>query len=150
MPTTTITIKMIDPPTPAKRRGSIVGTDGQRLGVFAEQAKLFEPGKSYDVEYTEVPYGDRTLKNVKSAVEVFNRQPAASPAAEAKPAASSFVNKDKQIFVCALLKEFIAAGKVELDPRSLADATNMLKRLYDYAFEERNTFTSGAARVAHG
>ena len=53
------------------------------------------------------------------------QRPAATGNGAAAPADHDH-DKDKQIFVCALLKEFIRAGKVELDERSLANATNML------------------------
>jgi hypothetical protein len=109
------------------------------------------------------------LRNVKNAKQVAGPSPHAQQAAveqangngHYRPAATGngtaasgghdHHDKDKQIFVSALLKEFIRAGKVELDERSLANATNMLKRLYVYAFEGNSgTFSNGAANGAGG
>jgi hypothetical protein len=134
MPTITMTIKLIEPPSAGKARGSIVGNCGTRLGIFAETARQFEPGRTYDIEYTETPYQGRTLKNVKSAVEVFNQPAAAEPAAASN--GGSYKNKDQEIFVCAMLKSFIEAGKIELDPKELAAAASMFKRFHTWAFVE--------------
>lgn len=155
MPTMTVAIKLIDPPTAAKKRGVLHGTNGERLGVFAEKAKLFEPGKTYDVDYEEVPYQDRTLRNVKSAVEVYGKPEAASasPAAPASGGSGYYrptsPEDAERMFVCATLGALIKAGEVKYDKRQLWEATNTLRGLWGATFGDANTFTpSEAGRVA--
>jgi hypothetical protein len=70
MPSLIMTVKLINEPEGENSRGSIVGTDGARLGLFSEKLHLFEVGKTYEIEYTEKPQGNRTLRNVRSAKQV--------------------------------------------------------------------------------
>jgi hypothetical protein len=65
MPTTTMTIKLINPPG-STGRGSIVGTDDQRLGIFPEKVALFEVGKTYEIEFTETDRNGKTLRRAPS------------------------------------------------------------------------------------
>jgi hypothetical protein len=74
MPSMTMTVKLINPPG-STGRGSIVGTDDQRLGIFLEKVSLFEVGKTYDIEYTEANHNGRTLRNVKNAKQVAGASP---------------------------------------------------------------------------
>jgi hypothetical protein len=67
MPTTTMTVRYVNPPKPGKQRGSIKGTDDQILGVFADKLHLFESGATYEIEYSETVSNGVTYRNVKSA-----------------------------------------------------------------------------------
>jgi hypothetical protein len=142
MPSMTMTIKLINPPG-STGRGSIVGTDDQRLGVFPEKVALFEVGKTYEVEYTETDRNGKTLRNVKSAKQVAS--PAAQQAAASAPAANGngYGNGNyrptdpadaKRIFVCANLTAMIRAGKVENTKESLWATTQILCQVYDHTF----------------
>ena len=134
---TTLTVKLINPPG-STGRGSIVGTDDQRLGVFPEKVALFEVGKTYEIEFTETDRNGKTLRNVKSAKQVAGPSPQTSQAAS-PPAANGnghgYGHKDsEQIFVVALLKSLIEAGELKNDKQQLWAATQMLRGLYKHTF----------------
>jgi hypothetical protein len=124
---------------------------------------IFEIGKAYDIDYAEVPFDGRTLRNVKSAtaVETSTAGLAASTAARQAPMGANHggeFNRQthpidaERMFVCSILNAAIQSGKVTMEKQSLAQATMMLRGLWRYAFvySEQNTFVSGAARVARG
>ena len=158
MPIQTMTIAFVNPPKIGKGRGSIKGTDGTQLGCFADKLHLFDQGQTYDVEFTETVSNGVTYRNVKTATLIAPepRQPAApvrsaasppaqvprtaSPAPAPPSAASGDINRQthpidaERMWVCATLTAFIKAGKVDLDPRSLGEATMMLRRLWQYSF----------------
>jgi hypothetical protein len=105
MPTMTMTVRYVNPPKAGKQRGSIKGTDDQILGVFADKLHLFEPGSTYDIEYTETVSSGVTYRNVKSVTAV-----AAAPTASTGPTTATHntyretsANDAKRMFVCANL-----------------------------------------------
>jgi hypothetical protein len=113
MPTTTMTVKYVNPPKAGKQRGSIKATDGQILGVFADKLHLFEPGSTYEIEYTETISNGVTYRNVKSATVIA--APADTPT---PPAPATFhgyretsPTDAKRMFVCANLTALIRAGE---------------------------------------
>jgi hypothetical protein len=157
MPSTTLTIKLINPPG-STGRGSIVGTDDQRLGVFPEKVGLFEVGKTYEIEYTETDRGGKTLRNVKSAKLIAAASPAAQPAAAAAAPASGANGHGHQqhyretsdrdaerMWVCATLTALIRAGEVKNDKRQLWETTNMLRALWSHSFGNGGTFQASEA-----
>jgi hypothetical protein len=159
MPSTTLTIKLINPPG-STGRGSIVGMDDQRLGVFPEKVGLFEVGKTYEIEYTETDRGGKTLRNVKSAKLIAAASPATQPAAAATAPVSganghgngngyyrpTSPEDSERMFVCSLMNAFIQAGKVEPELGKVTNAINVLRIAYQrtFGFDER-TFTPSQA-----
>jgi hypothetical protein len=132
--TTTMTIKLINQPG-STGRGSIVGTDDQRLGVFPEKVGLFEVGKTYEIEYTET---DR------------RRQPQGQPAANGQGNGNGHYretsDKDaERMWVCATLTALIRAGEVKNDKRQLWETTNMLRALWSHSFGNGGTFQASEA-----
>jgi hypothetical protein len=124
--TMTMTVKYVNPPKAGKQRGSIKGADDQILGVFADKVHLFEPGSTYEIEYTETVSSGVTYRNVKSATAVA--APAA-PANAVPPAGfntyrETSANDAKRMFVCANLSALIRAGEVKNDKVSLWNATH--------------------------
>src|SRR5215468_69925 len=155
MPMHRLTIKYVNPPKEGKKRGSIKGTDDSFFLVIPGDLHLFEPGKTYDVVY--IQNGEWKTVQSATAVEASPQRPTPTAAPAASHDMGGEFNRQtnpidaQRMFVCANLTAFIAAGKVELDPKSLGDAVNMLKRLWTYAFEgDSGTFTSGTARMARG
>jgi hypothetical protein len=158
MPTITMKIAEIVPPKPGKQRGWVKGADGSKLGCFFDKFGLFELGQTYDVEYTETSSGGCLYQNVKSASLIISTArsapapvvPMVAPAPAprpAPPAPASFAGDfnrqthpvdSRRMFVCANLVAFIRAGKIELEPKQLANATDMLCRLHDWAFKSDN------------
>lgn len=143
MPTTTMTIKLINQPG-STGRGSIVGTDDSRLGVFSEKVGLFEVGKTYEIEYVETDRNGKTLRNVKSAKQV------AGPSSQAPQAASALAPPTnghgnghyrqtdpvdaERMFVTKLLGDAITSGSVKFDKQELWSATQMLRGLWKHTF----------------
>jgi hypothetical protein len=152
MPTMTMTVKYVNPPKAGKQRGSIKGTDDQILGVFADKLHLFEPGSTYEIEYTETASNGVTYRNVKSATAVT------APATPAGAAPSNgfntyretSANDAKRMFVCANLSALIRAGEVKNDKASLWNATQLLCSLWDHTFGEAGTFRASEAQGARG
>jgi hypothetical protein len=150
MPTMTMTVKYVNPPKPGKQRGSIKGTDDQILGVFADKMHLFEPGTTYEIEYTETASNGVTYRNVKSATTV------AAPAATAEASASQAYHAyretsptdAKRMFVCANLSALIRAGEVKNDKASLWNATQLLCALWDHTFGDASTFRASEMQRA--
>jgi hypothetical protein len=141
MGTTTLTVKLINPPG-STGRGSIVGTDDQRLGIFPEKVALFEVGKTYEVEYTETDRNGKTLRNVKSAKQVAGPSPQAQQQA---PAANGHGNGNghyrqtdpvdaERMFVTKLLGDAITSGAVKFEKQELWSATQMLRGLWKHSF----------------
>jgi hypothetical protein len=158
MPTTTLTVKLINPPG-STGRGSIVGTDDQRLGIFPEKVALFEVGKTYEVEYVETDRNGKTLRNVKSAkpIAAASPQQGQQTAAASQPSGSgngyyrpTSPEDSERMFVCATLTALIRAGEVKNDKAQLFHTTNMLRLLYQHTFANGSTgaggtFTAGDA-----
>ncbi len=149
MPILTMTIKLINQPG-STGRGSIVGTDDQRLGVFPEKVGLFEIGKTYEIEYTESDRNGRRLRNVKSATLKAGASPQDQQTATApQPNGNGHYRPTdptdaKRIFVCANLTAMIRAGKVENTKESVWATTHLLCQVYDHTFG-RNTFRASEA-----
>jgi len=147
MSTITMTIARINPPKPDKKRGTLEGTDGVRIGVFAEKLHLFNVGNTYEIEHTDGEY-----RNVLSARQVSAPVVSLDAArAAAAPTAAQFQTKEfgwqthpvdaERMFVCSILNAAITAGRVNLDRKELAETTMMLRGLWNYAF-----VANGAAR----
>jgi len=148
-----MTIKLINPPTDGKPRGSIVGMDDQRLGVFAEKIGLFECGKTYEIEFVETSANGRTLRNVKSATLKASASPQGQQAATA-PASNgngggyyrpTSPEDSERMFVCATLTALIKAGEVKNDKAQLFHTTNMLRALWQHTFGNGGTFQASEA-----
>jgi hypothetical protein len=150
MPIMTMTVKYVNPPKAGKQRGSIKGTDDQILGVFADKLHLFEPGTTYEIDYSETESSGVTYRNVKSATAV-----AAAPATTSAPVPAphntyreTSANDAKRMFVCANLSALIRAGEVKNDKASLWNATQLLCSLWDHTFGEGGTFRASEAQRA--
>jgi hypothetical protein len=160
--TTTMTIKLINQPG-STGRGSIVGTDDQRLGVFPEKVGLFEVGKTYAIEFTETDRGGKTLRNVKSA-KLVAASPAAQSAAPTAPATNGNGNGNghksgngnghsaafrtpEQLFVCEILTAYIGTGKCT-NPAELKDTIVKLRDAWrvTFGFDDRIFTPSEAGR----
>ncbi len=159
MPTTTLTVKLINPPG-STGRGSIVGMDDQRLGIFPEKVSLFEVGKTYEIEFTETDRNGKTLRNVKSAKLIAAASPQGQPAAAATvPAPGANGNGHyrptdpvdaERMFVCATLTALIRAGEVKNDKQQLWAATQMLRGLWKHTWGfDGQVFTASEAGRKH-
>ena len=150
MPTMTMTVKYVNPPKAGKQRGSIKGADDQILGVFADKMHLFEPGSTYEIEYTETESSGVTYRNVKSATAVAAAPTTSTPSAPTghNTYRETSANDAKRMFVCANLSALIRAGEVKNDKASLWNATQLLCSLWEHTFGDAGTFRTSEAQRA--
>jgi hypothetical protein len=155
------TWKSVSRQTPGRNTGSALASDSaiafrpafaddQIIGVFADKLHLFEPGSTYQIEYTETVSSGVTYRNVKSATAVAApAAPAnAAPAAGFNTYRETSANDAKRMFVCANLSALIRAGEVKNDKASLWNATQLLCALWDHTFGEAGTFRASEAQRA--
>lgn len=57
----TIKVAYVNPPKPGKKLGSIKDENGNYYGVWPDKLSLFEPGRTYTIEFTE----ENGFKNFK-------------------------------------------------------------------------------------
>lgn len=151
MPSTTKTIKYVNEPKEGKNRGSIKATDETFLGVPQGLLHLFQPGKTYDIDYTE----KGEWKTVTGASEVrseprvvaSNAAPATAGNNYRQPTAPS---DSKQMFVCANLTAMIRAGKVENTKEAVWATTQMFSNTWDHMFGNIGFHASEVGRIARG
>lgn len=157
MPITQMTVKLVNAPG-STGRGSIVGMDDQRLGVFPEKVGLFEVGKTYEIEFTETDRNGKTLRNVKSAKQVAGPSPAtqqaAAPSAPAANGNGHYRQTDpvdaERMFVTKLLGDAITSGAIKFEKQELWSATQMLRGLWKHTFGfDAQVFTPNEAGRKH-
>jgi hypothetical protein len=148
-----MTIKLINAPG-STGRGSIVGMDDSRLGVFSEKIGAFQVGKTYEIEYTETERNGKMLRNVKSAKEV------ASAAAKetfvsgayrpngggSAPAAAAPFRSPEQLFVETLIGHGLTSGAVKWDKQRNADASGPLAAYVRLRFRPSAFGSSGVKK----
>ena len=134
MPSMIMTVQLINPPGSPNERGNIVGTNGERLGVFTEKVDLFEVGKTYEIEYTEKQQGNRKLRNVRSAKPVAGTPPAAAThATPAAAAAGASFRTPEQLSAIEITCAYIAAGKCANPAdlkRTMQEAVNAFRAIW--------------------
>ena len=93
------------------KRCIIITTEGRRLGCYADKiAKFgFETGAAYNVETTEVQYGDSLLTNITGAKRVT--VVAGQPAAQSAPPLAAPFRTPEQMTVTEITCAYVAAGK---------------------------------------
>lgn len=134
MPSMIMTVQLINPPANESDRGSLVGTDGTRLGLFREKVRLFEVGKTYEIEHTEGKY-----KNVRNAKQVAAPPVAPSSPSPAQGGGGNYYRPtspedSERMFVCSLMNAFIQAGKIEPEQGRVIRAINVLREAYHATF----------------
>ena len=129
MPEAEITIQYVNFPKEGKKRGSIKSSEGKFYWAGADLLRRFTKGEVCVIEYASTPRDDGgewlTLKR-----KVSTSAMAPSPAFRNRTDPA----EQKQIFVTALLKEFVASGKVEASRTAVVTAGNALKGAYDDLF----------------
>lgn len=128
MPTAEITVQYRNEKKPGKPMGSLKSSEGVFYGCPDNLLFQFTVGEVCTIEYSETPKksGDGTWKTVTKKLS------GASPAQKTQPQIRARVNpaEAEQMFVAALLKSFIEAGKLELSTAEIVAATNAIKDAY--------------------
>lgn len=142
MPSLTMTVKYVNPPTQGKRRGTIKGADNQYLGVFGDKIHLFQAGQTYEIEYTESTSTDGvTYRNVVTASQVMPAQ-ASKPVADVPVRNNGGGNtyretcaKDaERMFVCGALNAALHSSQVQPTRQSVGVFVNVLRGVWRDSF----------------
>jgi hypothetical protein len=125
------TVKFVNPAKPGKKNGTIKAEDESFFLVPKEMLDSFRPGVTYDLEYETHDYQGQTFKTVRKFTEK-----AAAAAASGGGATRSATNPtdSEQIFVTALMKEMIAAGKIDIMPETLTNQVRQLRAVWKNGF----------------
>lgn len=86
MQTATVDVKYVNPPKEGKQYGSIKGVNNDSWPVKKERIHEFEPGKQYEIAFTQAASGFRNIIGVKAVV----------PAAEPEIIRGNFTHVDMQ------------------------------------------------------
>jgi hypothetical protein len=123
-----ITVQKVWPPGEGKKWGNVVSAEGAKYFGPPALCNQFAPGEVAKLEWE--PFGtDGTGKKIVR--KIFNGA-AATPKQFTRPSTSS--RDSEQIFVTALLKEYIAAGMVALDTGTIVEATKKIRAAYAMTF----------------
>jgi hypothetical protein len=135
----TITVADIIPPTQERKRGSIVGIDGTRIGVFAEKVGQFQIGKTYEVDTGDGQYPNvRSAKPTASAsaatpfVSGAYRQNAPASAPPIAAPATAF-RTPEQMTATEIVCAYIAIGKCASPAdlrRTMQEAVNAFRAIW--------------------
>lgn len=130
MPLTDITVQFVNQPKPGKRMGSIKSSEGEYYGCPPTLLGQFRAGEVCKIDFNETPKdGGGTWKNITRKIAGAGPPPVIQlPRQRTNPGDS------EQIYTTALLKEFIAAGKLDLRTDSLVAATNAVREAYRQTF----------------
>lgn len=142
MPQTTITVAGIAPPGEGKKQGKITDTAGGVWNVWGDKIPNYRMGVTYEIKYEENEFKGKKFFVIQNAEPAGQ---AASQAAQARPSPAGISQsqlgpKDKEIWVCALLKEAIGNPNVDpfnLDRAKYAELGKTFFDLYDYLFAKK-------------
>ena len=128
MPTAEITVQYINNAKPGKKMGSIKSSEGEYYYCAPTMLHLFQMGEVCKVEFTERPKeGGGTWKTLTTKL--------GGPMKGPTPIRASTSPKDsQQIFITALLKEYVSLGAIPCDKASIVVAGNQLKGAYQELF----------------
>jgi hypothetical protein len=128
----TITCKYVNAAKPEKKNGTIKTQDDMMFLVPKEMLGMFHPGVTYDIEYDQHDFNGTTFKTVRKFTE---KAAAAAAAGGGGPTRSATNPTDsEQIFVTALMKEMIAAGKIDIMPETLTNQVRQLRAVWKNGF----------------
>ena len=146
MPTQEITVQFVNPVKPGKKWGSIKTSEGQMFGCPPAMLKMFSPGEVCTVEIEEWSSGGG---GIKKKIGTSKAPPLSPP----KPVACNVVSlkqpdcqpprqrtnpiDTENMFVTALLKSYIEAGKIELGTSDLVTAIKTIKDAYRFTSTEK-------------
>lgn len=130
MNTATIEVRFADPPKDGKKQGTIKTATGEMFGVWPDKLGLLQPGRTYEVEFSERPYKGRVYKTI------IKCKPVDQIRSEAQPERVTTVKTatPEQQFVTACLGSAIESQQVEMNDKSLHDAVMLLRVVWGKTF----------------
>lgn len=152
---TTVTVQYVNPPKPGKKSGTIKSIDGQMFGVWPDKLGDFEPGETYEIDFTEKAVGGITYRDVKAvrpaATRTSQRRQAATAASPPPAQTNGHAAPQhggsggqyyrptapvdaERMWTCGLLQAFIKTGRLDLNEDMLTQATNILRSTWQATF----------------
>jgi hypothetical protein len=131
-----IKVRFANPPREGKKKASIKTDDDQIFGVWPRQLGLFQPGRSYKIEFEESTWKGQTYRTItkcEPAADVEERTNEAGTSSQR----GSQTNSVEAQFVARVLSASIMLGAVKLERDSLTSATKLIRTVY------RDTFVAG-------
>lgn len=153
-----VTVQYVNPAKQQGKSGSIKDVDGQFFSVWPNMLAMFQPGGTYEIEFTETVKNGVMYRDIKratpagpiapppasfvSTAEVVTQrqakaQPSAAPAGDQfwKPKPRS-PEDSMQIWVCTMLRADIEANRVGSGEQELADRAAMWARIWLQTFSQ--------------
>ena len=122
-----IKIKYADPARPGRKQATIKTEDNQIFGVWPKEFGLFQPGKTYKVEFSERAFNGKTYRTI-SKCEPLPDEPT-QPAAKAGDGSISEAE-----FITRLLEAAIKCGGVVHSESSMIAEIKLLRSVYRQTF----------------
>lgn len=152
----TVQVRYVNRPKPGKKMGSIKTADDVYFSVHPSKLGYFQPGGTYDIEYSSREYNGTVFYTVENIANSDGAVPApapraqqrsASPATQAAPA--QFMKNPKeqeQIFCVAIMKSMIEAGQIQPTMQDHIDTINSLREVFRQTFGKQETPATPAAQ----
>lgn len=120
MSTATIDVRFVDPPKDGKKQWTIKTADGSLYGVWPDKAGLFQPGRRYEIEFSERPFNGKTFRTVVKC-RLSETPKAAGP--------TNTTASDEHL-VGMVLAAGVQAGLIEFTEQSLTHAIGTIRNAY--------------------
>ena len=142
---TIMTVASVKPPLPGKKQASVIDTQGNRWGVWADKLAAYNAGHTYKIiSFTENEYQGKIFKTITKA-EPMGGAPAGYPAASptSVSVAASYSTADakanqnatrRDIFICGAFNNIMANGNVNPLIMDEKDFMLIIRRL-DHAWK---------------
>lgn len=128
-----VKIKYADAPREGRKMPTVKTSEGERFEVLQELFGLFQPGRSYRIEWSERQFNGRTYRTITRCNLAEEAAPAANnnkaALTSAAPAAAG-----EEAFVARLLAASIAACAVGHSAEALIAEARMLRAVYRATF----------------
>lgn len=132
--TAVIEVKFADPPKNGKKQATIKTVDGIVYGVWPDKFGLLQPGRAYEIEFSERTFDGKTYRTIRSCKPKANTEPDTMPVGTAKPSAG-----DETRFVTTILAAMIAGRTMDdYTEGGLVRAATMLRAVYRRSFGGSN------------
>lgn len=128
----TFTVRYVNHPQAGKKKGTIKTTNDEYYLVTPAMLSQFSEGGTYTVSYEAHDFRGKTYKTVQAILEAS----AAPPKQQGKSWGGGgwSPEKEEQVFVTALLKSFIEAGRISPNGTELKTAIGVLRGVWGETF----------------
>lgn len=128
-----IKIKYADPPRDGKKQATIKTIDNQIYGVWPDKFGLLQPGRTYNVEFSERTFKGKSYRTIIKCEPAADVEERTSIETQTKQHASQNYNEAE--FVARLLAASIQACAVGHKEEALIAEARMLRSVYRETFK---------------